>query len=196
VKILDTILGRTKPTKANLDALFGLPGAVITLQAAEALVPTGQGGVCFKPAAGQPFAQTAEEFEGLLGVTSGDASTTTVHHEKDSFGYEWIVLTTSDFETLVTQVHVVNSTLKDQGYESMLLCSVFGWRPAEVAGGTATVYLVYLYKRGAFYPFVPQPGKEQRDLETEMKLQIVLAEDLAIEPEKERWMPLWGLPVH
>jgi len=196
VKILDTILGRTKPSKANLDALFGLPGAVITLQAAEALVPTGQGGVCFKPAAGQPFAQTAEEFEGLLGVTSGDASTTKVHQEKDSYGYEWIVLTTSDFETLVTQVHVVNSTLKDQGYESMLLCSVFGFRPAEAAGGGATVYLVYLYKRGAFYPFVPQPGKEQRDLETEMKLQIVLADDLAIEPDKERWMPLWGLPVH
>ena len=217
MKILDTLLGRTKPAAANLDALFGLPGAVITLQAAEALVPTGRAGICYKPAAGQPFARTAEEFEQLLTMNGGDASVTTLRQESDSYGYQWLVLETSDFETLVTQVHVVNTTLKEQGYDSMLLCSVFGWRPlpagsdttagdasagaitagaAPSDGAPASIYLVYLYKRGTFYPFVPMPGKERRDHETELRLQIVLADDLAVEADKERWMPLWGLPVH
>jgi len=198
MRIFDTILGRTKPASANLDALFGLPGAVITLQAGRGLVPTGEAGICYKPAAGQPFVRTTDEFEQLLGLSAGDASATTVRQESDSYGYEWLVLSTADFDTLVNQVHLVNTTLKEQGYESMLLCSVFGFRPeAAPPASPATTYLVYLYKRGAFYPFVPLAGRaEQRDPETEMTLQMVLADDLVIEKDKERWMALWGLPVH
>ena len=33
-------------------------------------------------------------------------------------------------------------------------------------------------------------------LACELRLAEVLKEDLKIEPQKERWMPLWGLPVH
>jgi len=55
---------------------------------------------------------------------------------------------------------------------------------------------VYLYKRGTFYPFVPLGGHERRDQEAELLLENVLGNDLKIEKEKERWMALWGLPVH
>ncbi|MEU9184699.1 hypothetical protein AB0D14_09045 [Streptomyces sp. NPDC048484] len=44
---LDVLLGRTKPVKQDLDQLFGLPSAAITLQAASGLTPTGAGSVCF-----------------------------------------------------------------------------------------------------------------------------------------------------
>jgi hypothetical protein len=196
MKIFDVLLGRTKPAEANLDALFGLPGAVITLDASEGLEPTGDGGVCYKPAAGQPFVQTTEQFEQLLGLNAAAS----VHDEADKYGYHWVVIHDPDFQSLVNEVHLVNTTLQDQGYGPQLLCSVFGFRPKSpaggAAGGPATTYLVYLFKRGAFYPFIPLGGGEKRDLESEMRLQNVLAEDLKIEPDKERWMPLWGLPVH
>ena len=54
-------------------------------------------------------------------------------------------------------MHFVNSTLEDHGYGPQLLCSVFAFHPASTAGGHGgdDVYLVYLYKRGTFYPFVP-----------------------------------------
>jgi hypothetical protein len=55
---------------------------------------------------------------------------------------------------------------------------------------------VYLYKRGTFYPFVPLPVAEQRDSDRERLLKVTLAQDLSMEPELERWFPLWGLPVH
>ncbi|MDQ1699966.1 MAG: hypothetical protein QOG34_1829, partial [Frankiaceae bacterium] len=48
--LLDTILGRTKPVKPDLDELFALPSAAVTLQAAGGLIPTGVGSVCVKPA--------------------------------------------------------------------------------------------------------------------------------------------------
>ena len=55
-------------------------------------------------------------------------------------------------------------------------------------------YLVYLFKRGTFYPFVPD-GHEQRNTEQELKLKSLVADDLAVEPDLDRWFPLWDLPV-
>jgi len=209
--LFDTLLGRTKPVEANLDNLFGLPGARITLEASLGLRPTGQAGVCFKPATGQPFAETAQEVEELLGLgTPGTGPPTGVsakiHEESDSYGYRWIVVAADEFEDLVNQVHVVNSTLKEHGYSPQLLCSVFGFEPVpggasdpSAATGAPKVsgtYLVYLFKRGTFYPFVPLPGTERRDSDGERRLQATLGTDLKMEPELERWFPLWGLPVH
>jgi hypothetical protein len=56
------------------------------------------------------------------------------------------------------------------------------------------MYLVYLYKRGTFYPFVPTSG-EHRDNEMELRLQTELADDLAMEKDLDRWFPIWKLPL-
>ena len=64
--LFDTLLGRTKPVKANLDALFALPSAGVTLQVSCGLVSTGKAGVCFKPPSGQNFADMQTELEKLL----------------------------------------------------------------------------------------------------------------------------------
>ncbi|MGA9077392.1 MAG: hypothetical protein WB383_03545 [Acidimicrobiales bacterium] len=194
--LFDALLGRTKPAQANLDRLFGLPGAQITLEAAEGLQPTGQAGVCFKPAEGQAFTATETEFTALLNL--GDDAGAHVSENSDQYGYRWVVLSADDFQTLVTRVHVTNSTLQDNGFGPQLLCSVFGFAPTPAAGAAraaATVYLVYLYKRGTFYPFVPAGG-ERRDNEAELRLKNELGEDLSIEPDLSRWFPIWGLPVH
>ncbi|MGH9299223.1 MAG: PspA-associated protein PspAB [Acidimicrobiales bacterium] len=206
-RIFDVILGRTKPVQANLDALFGLVGAVIQLQASESLVPSGEAGVCYKPAAGKPFAETAAEADSLLDLPGEDGAKTGLRQEGDQYGYHWVVPSSDDFQVLVNRVHLINSTLQDNGYGPQLLCSVFGFKPegsgagasagAGAASAAVPTYLVYLYKRGSFYPFVALPGGgEKRDHESELRLQMVLANDLKIEQDKERWMPLWGLPVH
>jgi hypothetical protein len=213
VKILDILAGRTRPAQANLDALFGLSTAFITLESSQSLVPSGEGGVCYKPAAGQPFTRTTDEMEGLLGLGGGPVK---VREETDQYGFHWVVIGSGpgtaappsaadsglssdadDPQALVNQVHVVNMTLEEDGFGPQLLCSVFGFRPAAAGAGTrATVYIVYLYKRGTFYPFIPLAGREQRDVATELVLADVLAEDLKIEKDKERWMALWNLPIH
>ena len=46
----DALTGRSKPVRANLDALFSLPAAAITLQTAGGFSPTGVGSVCFRAA--------------------------------------------------------------------------------------------------------------------------------------------------
>jgi len=144
--LLDTILGRSKPVRANLDALFALPAAAVTLQVSAGLVATGRAGVCFKPPAGQPFAQMQAELEQLLATpdeagtapspapasgsapASGEAAPT-VRHVGDKFGYRWILVEAAALDDLVTRVHMVHSSLQDAGWSTQLLCSVFGFAP-------------------------------------------------------------------
>ncbi|HVB06140.1 MAG TPA: hypothetical protein VNF07_07870 [Acidimicrobiales bacterium] len=198
--ILDTLLGRSKTVRPNLDHLFGLPGAQVTLEVTEGLLPTGQAGVCFKPASGEGFVATEEELRQMLSPEvspAGDGASTELAGETDEFGYRWVVIGAPEFSNLVTHVHYVNSTLEEHGYGSQLLCSVFGFAKKAPDGtpAPASIYLVYLYKRGAFYPFVPT-GPERRDNEAELRLKVELESDLVLEADLDRWFPLWKLPVH
>ena len=190
MKFFDALLGRTKPAQPKLDALFGVTGAAITLEAAAGMKPTGQAAVCFKPASGQGFAAAAEELEGLLELAVKEAGST-LEVTDDRFGYRWVVLADPEMEDLVTSVHLVNSTLEQHGFGPQLLCSVFAF---TAGSGGQRFHLVYLYKRGTFYPFAPRDG-ERRDNELELRVKATLGGDLPIEPELARWFALWGIPL-
>jgi hypothetical protein len=203
VKFLDALLGRSRPKQAKLDALFGVTGAAVTLEVAAGLKPTGQAAVCFKPASGQGFAAASEELHGLLELAVKEAGST-LRIEDDRYGYRWVVLGDPDLEDLVTATHLVNSTLEQHGFGPQLLCSVFAFADA---GGSAGLedsppvnarrrrcHLVYLYKRGTFYPFAPLEG-ERRDNELELQVRATLGSDLPVEPELGRWFALWGIPL-
>ena len=189
MKFLDALLGRSKPKQPKLDALFGVTGAAITLEAAAGMRPTGQAAVCFKPASGQGFAAAAEELHDLLELAVKEAGST-VSVTDDRYGYRWVALTDPEMEDLVTSVHLVNSTLEQYGFGPQLLCSVFAFSASE----GQRFHLVYLYKRGSFYPFAPLGG-ERRDNELELRVKAILEGDLPIEPELGRWFALWGLPL-
>jgi hypothetical protein len=186
---LDSLLGRSKPVKSNLDDLFALPTAALTLQAAMGLTSTGTGAVCFKAAEGSAFASMQAEVEQLLAADGVAAEQ--VH---DSYGYTWLVCKhdPDDMSGLVTELHAINSSLEEAGFGQALLCSVVGFT-GEINGQQRTVGLVYLYKRGTFYPFAPLPG-EKRDNALELQLRGVIGADLKIEPDLSRWFPVWGAP--
>lgn len=208
--LFGTIMGRTKPVQSNLDALFALPSASITLQSAAGMTCSGHGGVCFKSPSGQGFEAMEAEVVKLLSMDGA----TDLRKAEDSYGYQWLVVEDADIGELVTRIHLVNSSLSDAGWGPQLLCSVFGIadEPSDAAGTAngadglpevtagpgrvipSTGYLVYLFKRGTFYPFVPT-GHEQRDTEQEFRLKSLITDDLTVEPELDRWFPLWDLPV-
>jgi hypothetical protein len=187
---LDSLLGRTKPVAPDLDALFALPSAAVTLEAATGLRPTGIGSVCIKPAEGAGFARAHEEAVALLRI---DADTR-VEDLRDSYGYLWSTCTTTPdrLPDLVTALHGANTSYEAAGHGPSLLCSVVGFA-GEVEGRPRRLGLVYLYKRGTFYPFVPS-GAQQRDTAFELQLRAVLDTDLQVEPELARWFALWDAP--
>ena len=187
MKIWDSLMGRRKPIKANLDALFALPSASITLQTAAGFNPTGIGSVCYRQAEGAAFAQTQTDVVALLNADEGPD----IEKSVDSYGFTWLVSRQdpSDMSALVTDLHAVNTTLEAQGFGPGLLCSLVGFTDAS----GRRLGLVYLYKQGTFYPFVPLDG-QRRDNVVEIQIRDLIKNDLPIEPELSRWMPVWGAP--
>jgi hypothetical protein len=188
VGLLDTLLGRTKPVPPNLDQLFALPGALLTLEAGTDFRPTGAGSVCFRAAEGKAFSDTEKDVRELLTMEQ-DASPVQV--STDSYQYTWLLSRhpADDAEGLVTDLHAVNSSLENAGFGPMLLCTILACQDS----GGRKLGLVYLYKRGTFYPFAPLSG-ERRDNALELQIRGVIGSDLKFEPDLGRWMPIWGAP--
>ncbi|MET7284886.1 hypothetical protein [Streptomyces sp. NPDC005573] len=190
--LLDILLGRTKPVAPDLDQLFALPSAAITLQAAAGFTPTGVGAVCFATVEGAAFEQTHREVQALL---DADAERTGPPVElcQDGYGYSWLVSrrTPEQLPQLVNDLHAVNSSMEVNGFGPQLLCSLAAFEDER----GRHLGLVYLYKRGTFYPFAPLSGTgERRDNPLELQVQSMLANDLRIEQDLGRWFPVWGAP--
>jgi hypothetical protein len=188
VGFLDALLGRTKPAAPNLDQLFALPGALLTLEAGTDFKPTGTGSVCFKAAEGRAFSDIEKNVQELLNMGKDSKP---VEVSTDKYGFTWLVCkhAPDDAEGLVTDLHAVNSSLEIGGFGPQLLCTVLGCRDS----GGRKLGLVYLYKRGTFYPFAPVSG-ERRDNALELEIRGELGADLKIEPDLNRWMALWDAP--
>ncbi|GAA3554723.1 hypothetical protein GCM10022419_038890 [Nonomuraea rosea] len=180
---LDALLGRTKPVEPNLDALFALPSAAVTLQAATGLVPTGLGSVAFRAAEGGAFATVERDAKELLGER--------VEESGDGYGYTWLLVRRPPeaISDLVTELHAVNSSLESAGFGPSLLCSLVSFAGED----GRRLAVVYLYKRGTFYPFAPLSG-QRRDNPLELQARGVLEGELPLEKDLARWFPVWGAP--
>lgn len=190
--LLDILLGRTKPVLPDLDQLFALPSAAVTLEAAAGFTPTGSGAVCFATVEGSAFEQTHREVQALLDADA-DRDGSLVELTQDKYGYSWLVSRRSpeQLSELVNDLHAVNSSMEVNGFGPQLLCSLAGFR----SEGDRRLALVYLYKRGTFYPFAPLPGEGQRrDNALELQVKAALADDLRMEQDLSRWFPVWGAP--
>jgi hypothetical protein len=186
----ETLTGRSRTVRPNLDALFSLPSAAITLQTSMGFTPTGVGSVCYRAAEGAAFAQTQKDVVELL----DNDDDPDVEQSTDDFGFTWLLARQppDDLAALVTDLHTVNTSLEAQGFGPSLLCSLVGF--TDVAG--RRLGLVYLYKQGTFYPFAPQPeqGPQRRDNLLEIQVRDLVGNDLPVEKQLNRWMPLWGAP--
>ncbi len=186
---LDAILGKTKPLPSKLEPLFGMSTATITLQAEFDLQPTGGAAICFRPVSSAEFARLQRDIDGLLTISTRETALQW-HGFTDPFGSQWMVLQTADVTDLVATVHMVSRELQDSGFGEQLLASVFQFRDLQ----RRSVYWLYNYKRGAFYPFVPS-GDKQRDNAYELRLSAVLGKELKIDQDLTRWYALWGIPL-
>jgi hypothetical protein len=189
---LDALLGRTKPVKPDLDQLFGLPSAAVTLEAAADFKPTGVGSVCFSTVEGGAFAQIQQDVQALLDADTGRGGVP-IEAGQDSYGYTWLTARQSpdDIVSLVNDVHAVNSALESTGFGPQLLCSLVNFSDSR----GRSLALVYIYKRGSFYPFAPLAGSGQkRDNALELQIKAMLGNDLRVEQDLTRWFPVWGAP--
>jgi hypothetical protein len=188
--LFDVISGKRKLKQPAPDRLFALSTAYVTFETELDTHSTGTAGIVFQPLDTADFAGIVKDMEEVVRGSAADTGTT-VDSQDDSFGYRWMVLHDEDFDDLVVGVNAVSTALEAGGYGDRVLCAVFAFRDAR----DKPVYWIYNYKRGAFYPFVPAEGEQQRDNERELKLKAQVGPELPVERELERWFPLWGIPI-
>ena len=134
-----------------------------------------------------PDLDSTPPFARLLDADEGPQ----VKASTDSYGFTWLLVEhdPSDMAGLATELHAVNTSLQDAGFGSSLLCTLVTFR--DQTG--RSLGLVYLYKQGTFYAFAPT-GLHQRDNLTEIAVRNLLAAELPMERDMQRWLALWNAP--
>ena len=192
----DILTGRHTVKGPAPDHLFAISTAYVTLQAEHQIEPAGEAAIVFQALATSEFESTLRDMEAVVTATGGESGTK-VSTQDDSYGYRWMVLHNPDgapsVEDLAVGINAVSGSIETAGYGERLLCAVFAFLDAR----KRRVYFIYNYKRGYWYPFFPAAGQssEQRDTERELQIKAQMASEMPIEPELERWFPLWGIPI-
>lgn len=188
--LLDVLTGKRKLAQPAPDRLFAMSTAYVTLESKLEITSRGSAAIVFQALATADFRSIVRDMEEVVKATAADSSTT-VETSEDSYGFSWLVLRGSDFDQLVVGINAVGTALVEGGYGDRVLCAVFAFQDSE----RRPLYWIYNYKRGAFYPFVPSAGPEQRDNERELVLKAQIGSELPVEAELARWFPLWGIPI-
>jgi hypothetical protein len=189
VGLADVLFGRKRLKDAKTDPLYALSTAGVTLEFELGLKSAGRAAVTFKPMSSSDFVRAENELQALL-ETVAEESRSRLTRRTDGFGYEWLIVEDQELEDLVVAVHLVGSELQARGFGGQLLASVF-----RFDGHTHPVYLIYGYKRGAWWPFVPTGKEKERDNAKELELKAKLEGELPIEADLSRWLALFDAPV-
>ena len=184
----DVLFGRKKLKKADERRLFAISTARITLETELGLKPSGSAAVIFKPLSAAEFVRAENEMQELLD-TVAQASNSRVERRGDEFGFEWLIIHDNDFEELVPSVHLVASELVAHGFGEQLLAAAFRF------DNKLPVYLIYGFKRGAFWPFIPKGDGKERDNAEELELKAKIEQELPIEQDLTRWLALFDAPI-
>ena len=187
--LFDILAGRRRLAKPAPDRLFAMSTAYVTFETELGIRSRGLAGIVFQALATADFEQIARDMVEVVEGTSSDSGTT-VETRDDEYDYRWMILRDPDFDDLVVGVNAVSGALEAGGYGERILCAVFAFEDAD----GRSLYWIYNYKRGAFYPFVPA-GDHARDNERELRLKAQIGAELPLEAELERWFPLWGIPI-
>jgi hypothetical protein len=197
VSLRDILTGRHQVKSPAPDRLFAISTAYVALQSEHQIEPVGTAAIVFQALATSEFEATLRDMEEVVKATGGDSGTS-VSTEDDSYGYRWMVLRNREgapsVEDLAVGINAVSGSIETAGHGERLLCAVFAFEDSQ----KRRIYFIYNYKRGYWYPFVPDPDPahpQQRLTERELQIKAQMSAELPIEPELERWFPLWGIPI-
>ena len=189
--LLDALLGRNKLKDARKDKLWALTTARITMETELGLKPGGAAAVCFKPLSASDFVRAENELQELLDVAAATYGSR-IRRRSDEYGFEWLVVEDSDFDELITTVHMIGSELEARGFGPQLLAAIFRFDDRR---RDRPVFWIYGYKRGAFWPFVPTGQGQERDNAYELELKAKLEREVPIEQDLTRWFAMFDVPL-
>ena len=187
---LDILTGKRKIKPPAESRLFAMSTAAVTLEMTLELKSSGKAAIVFQPLATADFTSIVRDMEEVLRGTGEDTGTRSRRPTTRSATAGWCSTTRT---SRTSSSASTSSRRRSRTAATATACCARCSRSATPT--TSPVYWIYNYKRGAFYPFVPAGGEQRRDTERELRLKAQIGNELPVEPELERWFPLWGIPI-
>jgi hypothetical protein len=168
---------------ADPEDLIALSRVSLEMETQLGYEPVNVGGIAFSDVDTQNFRDRLEEVKAVIHQDdlTEDADLLT----KDTHGTQWIIVKDSNPESIASNLQYGTSAMESVDYSSRLLVVVV---PFEKENRTA--YVVYSFKRGKFYPFVPD-GLSNRDDSEEEKIAGLLRNVVDVEDDRSYWYPFW-----
>src|SRR4029077_2445588 len=178
VGLRDILTGRHQVKGPAPDRLFAISTAYVMLQSEHQIEPTGTAAIVFQALATSEFEATLRDMEAVVTATGTDSGTT-VSTQDDSYGYRWMILRNPtgapSVEDLAVGINAVSGSIESAGHGERLLCAVFAFADAQ----KRSIYFIYNYKRGFWYPSAPAPGAaKEPSPERELQLKAQMAGEL------------------
>ncbi len=180
----DALFGRTRIPEGKTDQLFALSTAMLDIETRLSSTFAGQASIVLRTVDNSGYDALEKDVQQILQLGGKDMPVT-ARHVDDQQGYRWIVFEGKDPEDVINALHLTADMLKQAGYGDSLLAAMFAFDPPW--------YLIYTYRRAAFYPFVPQLS-HARDNAREFRVAETLKPFMPIEKDPERWYALWDPP--
>ena len=181
------LTGQDRGNHPQEDPLFRLSSLQDRLQARQWRF-SGQSGVAVKLYEGAAFTAAAAAALEVLERYATEHSLQ-VTHDDDQYGYRWFLLQGGEVSDHTIGLHTIGKLLGDEGFGDGLLAAAL-----KFARPTDSFYLIYNFKRGRFYPFMPDGTTEGRQTAAEFSLTSETPE-LPWEKDLAFWYPIWGFPV-
>ena len=110
----------------------------------------------------------------------------------DEFGYRWMILRDADVEDLVGRRQRGQRRARRSAATATACCARCSpSRTPTAARSTSSTTT----SAARWYPFVPGRGRAAAQHRARAAAQGAVGAELPIEPELERWFPLWGIPI-
>ena len=182
--LFDSLFGRTKVPAGKTDALFALSTAALDIEVKLDSRYGGQAAIILRAVDNSSYDAIGREINDLLAMGGQDFTAKVKSHD-DAMGFRWITFSGPDLDDAITGLHMTADLIKQGGYSDSLLASMFRFKDW---------YLIYSYRRGSFYPFMPT-SHSTRNNSREFRIRQTLANALPMEKDPERWYPLWDPPI-
>ncbi len=191
----DILTGRHAVKGPAPDRLFAISTAYVTLEAEHQIKPAGKAAIVFQALATSEFEATLRDMEEVVKATGGESGTS-VATQDDSYGYRWMVLSQRgdpSVEDLAVGINAVSGLDRDRGPRRAAAL-----RGVRLRGRGRAGDLLHLQLQARL--LVPVRARtpttaQERQTERELQLKAQMGAEMPIEPELERWFPLWGIPI-
>lgn len=183
--LLGTAAQHDSAKPSDPDDLIALSRTSLALEVELGLKPLHEGALAFSQVDSTSFDDAISE---VRNVIKHDDSTDNMEVSRtETDGTHWIRIRDRNIESLISSLQYGASAMDSVDYDSRLLAAVL---PLEIKDENRIAYIIYSFKRGKFYPFVPLESRE-RDEKLEVKIAKVIEEEISIEQDKSYWYPLW-----